>query len=76
MPTIEIEGKRATSLRLWCPNKEIGCPGYIENEVLLYLLETSELYLYGKCSECGESGNVTVDLMALLVQCPTTTAVM
>ena len=68
-----IGGKAATSLRLHCPTM---CGGYIENDVLLYLLETSELYIYGKCSECGNSGSLTVDLIELLVQCPTTTAVM
>jgi hypothetical protein len=68
-----INGKVGISLRLHCP---LMCGGYIENDVLLYLLETSELYIYGKCGECGHSGNLTVNLMELLIQCPTTTAVM
>ncbi len=68
-----IEGKQATSLRLHCP---LQCGGYIENDILLYLLETSELYVYGKCGECGQAGNISINLMELLIQCPTTTAVM
>jgi hypothetical protein len=67
-----IDGKNATSIRLWCPNHELGCPGYIGKEVLVYLLETDELYIYGKCEECDTSGNVTVSLMKLLSQCPVT----
>ena len=68
-----IGNKQATSLRLYCP---LNCGGYIENDVLLYLLETSELYICGKCGECGHNGSLTVDLMALLVQCPSTAMVM
>jgi len=71
-----IDGHIATSIRLWCPNKELGCPGFIERDVLLYLVEPHHLYVWGACGECGTSGNLTVDLMELLIQCPVATAVM
>jgi len=71
-----LDGKVATNIRLHCPNRELGCPGYIGKEVLIYLLETNELYIYGKCEECDVSGNLTVSLIELLAQCPSTLMVM
>jgi hypothetical protein len=68
-----LNGKQATSLRLYCP---LNCGGYIENKVLLYLTEDSKLFIYGKCCQCEQSGDVEIDLMELLIQCPVTTAVM
>ena len=65
---MDINGKQATALKLHCPNQ---CGGFIENEVLLYLLEGDELYIYGKCSECGQAGNMTVSLIELASKCPT-----
>ena len=63
-----INGRAAKALRLHCP---LSCGGYIENEVLLYLLEGDELYTYGKCGECGQAGNMTVSLIELTSKCPT-----
>jgi hypothetical protein len=68
-----INDKEAIPLRLHCPNKEVGCPGEIENAVLMYLLEGDELYVFGKCSECEASGNISLPLIELLSQCPVTT---
>ena len=65
---MDINGKQATALKLHCPNQ---CGGFIENEVLLYLLEGDELFIYGKCGECNQAGNMTVYLIELIAQCPT-----
>lgn len=62
-----IEGKQATALKLHCP---LRCGGFIENEILMYLLEGDELYIYGKCGECQQAGNMTVSLIELISQCP------
>lgn len=70
-----INGKEAMCIRLHCSNREI-CPGFIEKDVLLYLLETDELYIWGVCGECGVSGNLTVSLSTLLFQCPSNLMVM
>lgn len=64
---IRIGEKAAISLRLHCP---LSCGGYIENDVLLYLLEGDQLYIHGHCGECGQSGSLTVDLLELMSQCP------
>ena len=53
-----------------------GCPGFLENEVLIYLLEGDELYIWGKCTECEGTGSLTVSLIELLTKCPTGHAVM
>jgi hypothetical protein len=68
-----IDGKVAICVRLHCPQQ---CGGFIENEILMYLLEGDELYIYGVCSECGSSGNLTVPLNQLLLQVPTVGPVM
>ncbi len=69
-----IAGKQAVSLRLHCP---VLCGGYIERDVLMYLLEDNSLYVYGACGECGQHGDITLSLVQLIEQCPlTTTAVM
>jgi hypothetical protein len=62
-----VNGKPAHPLKLDCP---LQCGGFIENEVLMYLLEGDELFIYGKCSECGQAGNMQVSLIKLLSQCP------
>ena len=64
---MEIQGKLAHPLKLDCPNQ---CGGFIENEVLMYLLAGDELYIYGKCGECGQAGNMTVSLIELASKCP------
>jgi hypothetical protein len=65
---MDINGKQAAALKLHCPNQ---CGGFIENEVLLYLLEGDELFIYGKCGECNQAGTMTVQLIELIAQCPT-----
>jgi hypothetical protein len=65
---MEINGKQALPLRLHCP---LSCGGYIENDVLMYLLEGDELFIFGKCGECNQTGNMTVHLIELMAQCPT-----
>jgi hypothetical protein len=67
---MDINGKQATPLKLHCP---LQCGGYIGNEVLLYLMEGDELYIYGKCEECGQSGNLVVSLIELMSKCPSLT---
>jgi hypothetical protein len=62
-----ISGKEATPLMLHCP---LNCGGYIENEMLMYLLEGDEMFIFGKCGECGQAGNMTVPLIQLMSQCP------
>jgi hypothetical protein len=64
---MDISGKQATPLKLYCP---LQCGGFIENEMLMYLLEGDELYIYGKCGECGQAGNMTVRLIELMGRCP------
>jgi hypothetical protein len=70
---MDINGKPAHPLKLYCSLKETGCPGYIEKEVLMYLLEGDELYIYGKCGECGQAGNMQVSLIELMGKCPSLT---
>jgi hypothetical protein len=70
---MQIEGKEASSLKLYCSLRDAGCPGYIEKDVLMYLLETNELYVYGLCGECGTTGSVSLSLEKLIGQCPCTT---
>jgi hypothetical protein len=65
-----INNKIAIPLKLHCPLRETGCPGFIEKDVLMYLVEPDELYVYGLCGECGSGGNITLSLMKLLAQCP------
>lgn len=65
-----IFGKEAVSLKLYCSLRETGCPGYIENNVLMYLLESNELYVYGRCGECNEAGSITLLLEELIGKCP------
>jgi hypothetical protein len=69
--SFQINGKAATCIRLFCALHQAGCPGFIEKDVLMYLLEGDEIYLYGKCGECNHSGNITISLMELLTQIPT-----
>jgi hypothetical protein len=64
---MEIAGKQAHPLKLHC---SLGCGGFIENEILMYLLEGDELYIYGKCGECGQAGNLQVSLIELMSKCP------
>ena len=64
---MEINGKRAFPLLLHCP---LSCGGYIEHDVLMYLLEGDELFIFGKCGECDQAGNMTVRLIELMAQCP------
>ena len=71
-----IEGKLATSIQLWCSNRELGCPGFIDKDIMIYLLVTDELYIFGVCSECGTSGDLTVPINELLLQVPTVGPVM
>jgi hypothetical protein len=74
---MEIAGRHAVPLKLYCSLKETGCPGYISNEVLMYLTEAEELVIFGHCEECGQHGTLIVSLTKLISQCPlTTTAVM
>ena len=40
--------------------------GFIENEVSLYLMEGDALYIWGTCSECKHTGQMTVPLINLL----------
>jgi hypothetical protein len=63
-----IAGMKATEFKLNCP---LLCGGYIENEILMYLLEGDQLYVYGKCGECGQSGNLMISLYTLLSRTPT-----
>jgi hypothetical protein len=65
---MEINGKQALPLLLHCP---LSCGGYIEKDVLMYLLEGDELFIFGKCGECDQAGNMTVHLIELMAQCPT-----
>jgi hypothetical protein len=67
-PVMVINEKAAHPLKLHCP---LQCGGYIENEILMYLLEGDELYVYGKCGECGQGGNLQVSLIELISKCPT-----
>jgi hypothetical protein len=62
-----VNGKEAKSLMLHCP---LACGGYIENEILMYLLEGDDLYIYGKCGECGQGGHLAVSLLDLMAQSP------
>lgn len=64
---MQIEGKQATSLKLNCP---LMCGGFVENEMLLYLLEDDTIYLFGKCGECGQSANLSISLIDLLARTP------
>jgi hypothetical protein len=64
---MDINGKQATPLKLHCP---LQCGGYIENDVLLYLLEGDELFIFGKCGECGQAGNMSVSLIELMSKTP------
>jgi hypothetical protein len=68
-----IGGRVAIPIRLHCP---LECGGFIENEILMYLLEGDDLYIYGICSECNAPGNLTVPLNNLLLQVPTVGPVM
>ena len=65
-----IQGKIATPVKLNCP---VGCGGYVEDEVLIYLTEDNGLTFYGRCSTCESHGYVNLPLIELLSQCPTTT---
>jgi len=33
-------------------------------------LEGEELFIFGKCGECNQAGNMTVRLIELMAQCP------
>ena len=69
-----LNGKEATCLMLHCP---LRCGGYIDHDVLMSLMEDNSLFVYGKCSECGHAGDITLSLEELMTKCPlTTTAVM
>jgi hypothetical protein len=71
-----INGKEAVGLRLNCSLREQGCPGFIDKDIMIYLLVSDELYIFGVCSECGTSGDLTVPLNELLLQVPTVGPVM
>jgi len=58
------------------PDVALGCPGYLEKDILIYVLETGELYIFGACGECNVTGSLTVSFRELLMHCSVTTAVM
>jgi len=62
-----IAGMKATEFKLTCP---LMCGGYIENEVLIYLIEGDQLYIVGHCGECRQSGNIIISLYTLLSRSP------
>jgi hypothetical protein len=67
---MDINGKPAAAVKLYCSLRETGCPGFIEKDILIYLLEPDELYFWGACGECGATGSLIVSLIELLSGCP------
>jgi hypothetical protein len=71
MNTLELDGKKATSIMLHCPS---SCGGFVEDAMLIYIYinEEHEIVIYSRCGCCNQFGSVTIPLLDLLSYAPQT----